>query len=152
MCRHISHRPAARQRGSSLIEVLVALLVCSIGLLGVAGMQARALTSVQESQQRLVATEFAHRAAAGMWLVSDAELAEFRTDQPRFNAWLATLQDPVSGLMGVDPERTSIEFAPGGLVTITVGWFSITDRGDRYAAGLDSRLRQHVLQTKVRHD
>lgn len=140
------------QRGFSLIEILVSLLIFSIGLLGLTGMQARALTSVQESHQRLVATDFAHRAVAGMWLVSDAELAQFNTGQPRYVTWLAGLQDPDNGLIGLDTERTSISAQPDGSVTITVAWSSGTDRGTNYAGGLDSRQHQHTMQTRIRHD
>ena len=46
-------RPAAAaQRGALLIEVLVAILICAFGLLGFAGMQARATSSEFEGFQR----------------------------------------------------------------------------------------------------
>ena len=41
-----------RQRGALLIEVLVAILICAFGLLGFAGMQARATSSEFEAFQR----------------------------------------------------------------------------------------------------
>jgi len=48
-----SPRPAAAaQRGALLIEVLVAILICAFGLLGFAGMQARATSSEFEGFQR----------------------------------------------------------------------------------------------------
>jgi len=49
------HRTLGRrqsQRGALLIEVLVAILICAFGLLGFAGMQARATASEFESYQR----------------------------------------------------------------------------------------------------
>jgi len=42
----------ASQRGALLIEVLVAILICAFGLLGFAGMQARATSSEFEGFQR----------------------------------------------------------------------------------------------------
>lgn len=41
-----------RERGTSLIEVLVTILVLSFGLLGLAGLQSRMLLSEEESYQR----------------------------------------------------------------------------------------------------
>jgi len=46
-----SHLPS-RSRGFNLLEVLVALVVTMIGLLGIAGLQARAHTAELESYQR----------------------------------------------------------------------------------------------------
>lgn len=49
-----------RQRGFSLIEVLVAVLVLAIGLLGLAGLQTRGLKASQSSYERSVATVYAY--------------------------------------------------------------------------------------------
>ncbi|TAJ52125.1 MAG: type IV pilus modification protein PilV [Nevskiaceae bacterium] len=47
--------PSRRQRGVGLIEVLVALLILSIGLLGISLVQARALSSNNSSMGRSMA-------------------------------------------------------------------------------------------------
>lgn len=56
-----------RQRGSSMIEVLVTLVIVSFGLLGLAGLQARLQTSEMESYQRsqalLLLNDMANRIA-----------------------------------------------------------------------------------------
>ncbi len=51
---------SADQRGATLIEVLVAMLVLSIGLLGLAGMQMTALKSNQSAYYRSQATVLAY--------------------------------------------------------------------------------------------
>ena len=53
-----TRRPGSRraQRGVGMIEVLVAVLVLSIGLLGIAAMQAAALRNSQSSLERSTAT------------------------------------------------------------------------------------------------
>ena len=48
-----------RQRGVSMIEVLVALLLTSIGVLGYAGLQLRALDTTENSHYRTQATALA---------------------------------------------------------------------------------------------
>lgn len=56
---HPVHAPT-RQRGAGLIEVLVAVLVMSIGLLGVAAMQAVTLRNTQGAASRSQAVMHAH--------------------------------------------------------------------------------------------
>lgn len=66
-----------RSRGFSLIEVMVALIVLSVGLLGIARMQSLALSSTNTAQRRSIAAiEAASLAAAmhenrGYWTTSD---------------------------------------------------------------------------------
>ncbi|MDP9603951.1 type IV pilus modification protein PilV [Variovorax sp. NFACC27] len=48
----VTSRPARRQRGTTLIEVLVTLLILAFGLFGLVGLQARMQASEMESYQR----------------------------------------------------------------------------------------------------
>lgn len=52
--------PSSHQRGATLIEVLVAMLILSVGLLGLAGMQMTALQSNQSAYYRSQATVLAY--------------------------------------------------------------------------------------------
>lgn len=64
---HLKHQPMSlRARGFSLIEVLVALLVISIGLLGIAKMQALALANTNGGRLRALAAIEAASLAASM--------------------------------------------------------------------------------------
>ncbi|SFU91386.1 type IV pilus modification protein PilV [Halomonas korlensis] len=56
-----------RQHGFTLIEALVALLVLSIGLLGVAAMQLEALKSAHAAYQRSIASLAAQDAQERLW-------------------------------------------------------------------------------------
>ena len=60
------HRPpAARQRGFSLVEVMVAVIIIAVGMLGIAKMQALGLSTTESSGTRsLVAIEAASLAAS----------------------------------------------------------------------------------------
>jgi type IV pilus assembly protein PilV len=65
MLKRIPNPPIARHRGFSLLEVMVAVVVICIGLLGIAKMQALSLSNMSMSRQRsLAAMEAASFASA----------------------------------------------------------------------------------------
>jgi type IV pilus assembly protein PilV len=55
-----------KQSGFTLIEVLIAMLVLAIGLLGLAGLQAKSLSYTQSAYNRSLATELAYDLADRM--------------------------------------------------------------------------------------
>ena len=64
-----THRPICaprRQRGTGLVEVLVAVLVLSFGMLGLAGLQMSALKNNQSSLERGMAVVQTHSIADAM--------------------------------------------------------------------------------------
>lgn len=60
------------QGGTSLIEVMVSVVLLSIGLLGLVGLQARAVQSNVDSEYRADAALLANEIATTMWLTHDA--------------------------------------------------------------------------------
>lgn len=60
MTRSLRRSPRRAQRGVGMIEVLIAVLVLAIGLLGIAAMQAAALRNSQSSLERSTATVLAY--------------------------------------------------------------------------------------------
>jgi type IV pilus assembly protein PilV len=68
-------RSLDRRGGFTLIEVLVALLVLSVGVLGVAGMQVTALKNLQSSGSYGVAAMLANDIADRMWVNQPQVLA-----------------------------------------------------------------------------
>lgn len=62
-CRVSSRR---EQSGFSLLEVLIAIIILSIGMLGAVGMQAAALQSNKEARNQATATTFARELAEKM--------------------------------------------------------------------------------------
>lgn len=61
------------QRGFSLVEALIALLVLSLGLVGVAAMQLKALQSASLGYQRSVASVAAVDAQERLWATLEPE-------------------------------------------------------------------------------
>lgn len=104
---------ARKQSGMTLIEVLVAVLVLSFGILGLVGLQARAV-------QYSVATEDVGRASllandliSQMWLSNSADLGAVRP------AILADWQARVAATL---PNGVGTLTVNGALATVTLTW------------------------------
>lgn len=110
--------PARRQAGMTLIEVLVALLLFSFGVLGMVALQARASQYSFDAEDRSRAALLANEIATQMWMAQSTTLGSSVV-----SAWQARVQDTtVSGL----PNATgSISDADAdGVVTVEIRWRS----------------------------
>lgn len=126
----LSRAPRRSQRGMTLVEALVALLVLCIGLLGVAGLQIQALRANHGAYLRSQATMLAHditdrmranrpAALAGAYAVAVGAVPT-GTSLPDLDiaAWKQSLAD-------VLPAGDGAVVMAGDIATITVQW---TDR------------------------
>jgi type IV pilus assembly protein PilV len=59
--------PARLQQGATLIEALVAILIFSIGVLAVVGMQAFSVSAVSDAKYRADASFLANQALGRLW-------------------------------------------------------------------------------------
>jgi type IV pilus assembly protein PilV len=67
---------ARGQAGVVLLEVLVAVLIFSIGVLAIIGLQAAAITTVADARYRVDASSLANQVIGRMW-VDQANLANY---------------------------------------------------------------------------
>ncbi|NBB93051.1 MAG: type IV pilus modification protein PilV [Gammaproteobacteria bacterium] len=104
------------QRGISLIEVLVAVLVLSVGLLGLAALQGFSLQSGQSAYQQTQATNIAYELSDHMR--ANRSVIRAGGAVPALDQWnfLAAELLP-NGELDVD-----IVDAANGIVAITVNW------------------------------
>jgi type IV pilus assembly protein PilV len=121
-------------RGFSMIEVLVAIVLISFGILGLVSLQARAVqysVSAEDSQR---AALLAGDIATTMWGANSVTL-----DADVVNAWADRVADPaVAGLPNAT--GTVAVDAGGNIARITVQW-----RANHAASGQENRYVTDVV-------
>lgn len=70
----LSRSQFSQQSGSVLLEALIAILVFSMGILAIVGLQANAFSSVGEAKYRLEASYFANQIVSTMWADQTANI------------------------------------------------------------------------------
>ncbi|AQZ34848.1 type IV pilus modification protein PilV [Pseudomonas sp. LPH1] len=127
----MNHNTPQRQHGATLIEVLIAVVVLSIGLLGLAGLQATSVKSNHSAYQRSQATLLAYDLADRM----RANRTEALTNAYEVNFPTSSSSHSVSGTQAAKdkaewlnslartlPEGTGKVEKDGTLVIIYVRW------------------------------
>lgn len=123
--------PRRSTRGVSLVEVLVAILLFSVGLLGLVGLQARATQYAINAEDSNRAALLANELAASMWMARTTNLPEATLEA--WNERVAAVAD--GGL----PSGVGSVTLSGGVATVTVAW---------RPPGAPA-TRQHRYQTQV---
>lgn len=135
-----------RQRGLSMIEVLVAIVIISLGLLGMAGLQAASLRSSQSAfyraQAAQLANDMAERMRANLGQATNYGLTLAATAAgctgvcaDDINDWLAKLRTLPAGDGAIAVDTVN------EVVTITVQWDDSRGGGAATAA--------HTLVTRL---
>ncbi len=124
------YRPARRQRGSFLLEALIAVLIVALGILGLVGLQARAIQNTDDAQYRSEAAFLANDLLGQMWISDQATLvAEFATNATAttsYGQFKTLVGARLPGATATDPTVTVVprfgDPAQGYDVVITVFW------------------------------
>jgi type IV pilus assembly protein PilV len=112
------------QRGATLLEALIGILIFSVGILALVGMQALAIKHMSDAKYRSDAAFFANEIIGQMW-VNRAALGSFA--YPGTGSPPAAISDWVTSIQGALPGVTAAANLPiitvaGTTVTVTVRW------------------------------
>jgi type IV pilus assembly protein PilV len=124
-----------RARGFVMMDALVAILIFSVGVIGLLAVQANATLLAGDAKYRTDAALQADRLVAQMWvsdpatLVTNFQGSPSSADAPAYAAWVAQLdcsksQASTNCLPGVSANLPTVTVTATGLVTITVRWKS----------------------------
>ncbi len=124
-------------RGMMLIEALIAILLFSIGVLAVVGLQG-AMTKAQSAAKfRGDAAYLASEAIGTMWGDADpANLANYSTAAcaayPRCNEWKTRVANTLPGGTVAVAVGNAASAATAGVVTVTIGWSTPNEGAHNY--------------------
>ena len=104
-------RPMKAQGGVALLEVLIAVLIFSVGVLGLIGLQAVSMQSTTSSKFRVDASFVANQRVADIWTSSDLTAAG-----------LATMSESDTDVSNLLPDGLRTTEVVGNTVTVTVSW------------------------------
>jgi type IV pilus assembly protein PilV len=111
------HRSSSQiQRGVALLEVLVSVLIFTFGVLGLIGLQARAITMSVEAEDRNRAALLANEIASTIWL-SNNSVIDTTVGTPSWDQRAKDTLGPTATVV-VAPEATIPNSA-----NITLTWF-----------------------------
>jgi len=117
-----SRRTAASQSGVMLIEVMIAILIFALGVLGIVSLQAASVSQISDAKYRSDASFLANQLFATMW-VSDRAVgtlqSNFNTGNPAYLTWKNKVTGSLPGVASKPPE---VVVSNDGIATVTVYW------------------------------
>jgi type IV pilus assembly protein PilV len=129
------HRKSAKaQSGIVLLEGLIAILIFSLGILAIVGMQTIAVKETTDAKYRSEACLLANHLLGTMWVsnrTTAALQANFNTGNTGYMAWLGDVTTPsntpgtvADTLPGVAANPPTVNVDATGVVTVTVNWIA----------------------------
>lgn len=121
-------------QGAMLIEALVSILIFSIGILGLVGLQATAVNQSSDARYRFEAAQLADQVLGQMW-TSDRTLANLQT---QFNtctsascagyaSWAAVVAQRLPGVTLGGLTKPTVNVDAAGIVVVSIYWRAPSD-------------------------
>ena len=121
----LSHTPGIRQKGATLLEALIGILIFSVGILALVGMQALAIKQMTDAKYRSDAGFFANEIIGHMWvnrgnLSTTYAFTGTGTPPAALDSWVASIRNGLPGVTAT--ANLPIVTVVGTTVTVTVRW------------------------------
>lgn len=151
--RNVSLKPGRRepcsQRGVVLLDAIVAILLFSVGIVGMVALQGAATKLAGDAKLRTDAAMAADQVIAQMWVSDPTHLATYfqSPSGAGYKAWAATVTQVTAqqGLPGAAGHPPTIDVTTdpngGNAVTVSVFWQAASDTG----------THQYVTSTHIAH-
>lgn len=117
-----------KQHGSMILEALIAILIFSIGILALVGMQATAIGNVADAKYRTDAGFLADQVIGNIWATRVVAVSGVAGPDPAYACSTtqcptnALTQDWASSVSGALPRGTGAVAISGTQVTVTLTW------------------------------
>lgn len=131
---------ARKQSGIVLLEGLIAILIFSIGILAMVGLQAVSIKNSADAKYRNEAAFFANQVIGQMWADNKTSLSTDYASPSgtKYIVWRNEVTN-ATGLPGAASNLPTISFGSSNLVTVTVFW----------RAPQDNQLHNHVAVAQI---
>lgn len=137
----MKHRFMRRQVGLTLIEVLVAILIFSFGLLGFVGLQARAIQFSVGAEDSNRASMLANEMATQMVLLQSANVNDSAVAAEIVKWQARAASSSTLGLPNAAAAASSVANGTGNIATLTITW-----RANSVASTAPNALNRYVTQ------
>ncbi len=107
------------QQGSMLLEALFGILIFSLGILALVGLQTSSVKQSNAGRYRTDAAMLANQLVGQMWMGNHADIENYVTNGLYYIAWA---QEVTNTLPGAATNPPTVTVASDGTVTITVFW------------------------------
>lgn len=146
--------PGAKQSGVALLEALVAILIFSIGLLGLVSLQARAIATTSDAKYRSDAAFLANKIIGVMW-GDKANLPTYSSGggagnicdagaisaNPNVIAWLNEVSAALPGA-ATNRQRIVVD-AASGQVSIAICWLTSPNATSYHKHEVSARIQDN---------
>lgn len=118
--------PKSSQGGSVLLEGMIAILIFSMGVLAIVGLQAASMKTVSDAKYRLEASYLANRLVSSIWAAGSDGIPNFSLPggkSPELAAWLVEVGKRLPGADAHAPTVLITGDATAGFTaTVTMNW------------------------------